>query len=180
VTRLLSAAAVLLAACSSKLNPTQRGVDTGVPLADGADGAVGPGWLEVEGEARCTVDDRELVGFCGESPTTFWADGSTELAEADCARSLGATVWMSAATWSDSVDHSLVPETNDLEANQATVWFDLDDETWVSDSGSATATLVGVDTVRVDFETEGTVDFLSRETPGPVVSGRVWCTRAGD
>jgi hypothetical protein len=180
VTRLLPAAALVLVACSGKLNPTQRGVDTGVPRADGEGGAVGPGWLEVEGETRCTVDDRELVGFCGESPTTFWADGSTDLAEADCARSLGATVWMSAQTWADSVDHRLVPETNELEANQATVWFDLDDETWVSDGGRATATEVGVDTVRVDFETEATVDFLTRETPGPVVRGQVWCTRAGD
>jgi hypothetical protein len=168
-------------ACSGSKDETPTGSAesaTGgtVDVIDTGGGGVSPpGWLEVDG-TRCTVDDGDLLGFCGESSSTFWADGSTQLADADCARALSATVWMSAASWDAGGDHALVGESTELQSGEATVWFDLDDDTWVGETGTATAERVGVERVRVVFEAPATVDFLTGEEAGPAVQGEVWCT----
>lgn len=170
-----------LSACSGGKDDTPTGSAesaTGgtVDVIDtGGGGVAPPGWLEV-GDTRCTVDDGDLLGFCGESSETFWADASTQLADADCAQSLAATVWMSATSWEAGGDHALGSDSTELQSGEAAVWFDQDDETWVGTSGTATAERSGTDRVRVAFEAPATVDFLTGEAAGPAVQGEVWCT----
>lgn len=173
----LAAGLLLLAACTGTVHPPERGVDTAV----GGGGELGgsaapPGWIEVVGGPRCVIDDTELLGFCGEGATVFWAGGDTELATADCDQQLSAVVWMANDSWAEETTHSLAGEPEVLDAGQAAVWFEVDGEVWVGDSGSAQATDMGGGTVRVVFDAPSTIDFVSRAEAGPAVRGEVWCT----
>ncbi len=163
-----------LLGCTGKTGGKSSGRDSGTDdtAADGGGG----GWLEIDGGPRCAVDDGALLGFCGESASTFWADGSTDFAEAPCAESLSATVWMAPGTWAGGEAHALGGDSTALADGEADVWFDHGDANWVATGGTATAVELGVDSVRVRFESDATVDFLTREEPGPGVRGEVWCT----
>ena len=133
------------------------------------------GFLALTDGTRCVVDDGDLKGFCGEGDSSFWGDASTEFSDAPCDISISATVWMSAATWSDGTAHTLGHHT-DLNDHEATVWMTIGGQETASGSGTARANTNAHDEVRITFEIPELVDFLSSEATGMGASGEVLCT----
>ena len=130
------------------------------------------GWLSLDGGERCVVDDGDLVGFCGQSDATFWGDGSTQ---GDCGAELSATVWMHPESWR-SGSHTLTPESTELGSGEASVWFDVDGETFVSSAGTARTSTQGDDTVTIRFSATSMVTFLGGDATSHTAAGEVLCT----
>lgn len=155
----LSATSLLLTACTA-------GADSGKSSA-------ASGWLSLDGGDRCVVDDGDLVGFCGESDVAFWGDGSTD---GGCAAELSGTVWMHPESWRNG-SHTLTTESTELGSGEASVWFDVDGETFVSSAGSAQVSIHGDDTVAIAFSATSLVTFLGQDVTSHTAAGEVLCTR---